>query len=184
MTCVVGIEDGSRVLIAGDSAGAANGTRTTRADEKVFLVDTVAFGFTNSFRMGQLLRYSLVLPDLPADREDLERWMSVDFINAVRKCLKRRGYARCSDDGEEGGTFLVGIGSQLFRVTSDYQVGRSLYGYDAIGCAEAVALGALHATSERSARFRAQRALEAAAEHSTGVSPPFNFIASPRLWVH
>ena len=40
MTCIVGIADGAKVWIGGDSAGVAGWSLTVRADEKVFAVGT------------------------------------------------------------------------------------------------------------------------------------------------
>lgn len=62
MTCIVGIADGKKVWIGGDSQGTAGHALTIRADTKVFVKDPMVFGFCGSYRMGQLLRHSLSLP--------------------------------------------------------------------------------------------------------------------------
>ena len=63
-----------------------------RADEKVFRNGDFLMGFTTSFRMGQLLRYKLNPPRRhPDDR--VAKYMVVDFIDAVRECLKAGGWA-------------------------------------------------------------------------------------------
>lgn len=58
MTCIVGLVDGDRVILGGDSAGIAGWHLQLRADEKVFRNGPYAIGFTTSFRMGQILRYA------------------------------------------------------------------------------------------------------------------------------
>ena len=80
------------VYIGGDSAGVAGLSLVVRADEKVFRNGDFLMGFTTSFRMGQLLRYKLYPPRRhPDDR--VAKYMVVDFIDAVRECLKAGGYA-------------------------------------------------------------------------------------------
>ena len=54
------------MYIGGDRAGVAGLSLTVRADEKVFQNGEFLMGFTTSFRMGQLLRYSLKPPPPPA----------------------------------------------------------------------------------------------------------------------
>jgi len=174
MTCIVGIVHREGVIIGGDSAGVTTYRIVRRADEKVFQVGEFIMGFTDSFRMGQILRYSFVPPARGA--EDDLTFMNTKFIDAVRQCLKSGGYARKSDEVESGGTFLVGYKGKLYCVESDYQVGISLEEFEAIGCGEEFALGCLHATPGQDPRARAQMALEAAARFSTGVRGPFNFV--------
>jgi ATP-dependent protease HslVU (ClpYQ) peptidase subunit len=174
VTCIVGIEHGGKVLIGGDSAGTGGYHQTIRADEKVFLNGEFAFGFTSSFRMGQLLRYKLTVPDF-VENADLDTHMVTSFVDAVRTTLKQGGFAQ-NDRGEEcGGTFLVGVRGRLYTIYDDYQVARSVDGYAAVGCGDQLALGALYATSQLRPKARATRALEAAAKFSSGVAGPFNF---------
>lgn len=182
MTCIVGLRTDEGVWVGGDSAGLAGWSRTIRADAKVFaLEERMLFGFTDSFRMGQLLRYELALPRRhPGD--DLMEYMVVDFIAAVRTCLKDGGYARDKSGEEAGGTFIVATEGRIFRVDSDYQVGEPVAPYTAVGCGYDLALGALHATRDISGltpEDRVRMALEAAAEHSAGVAPPFVTLALP-----
>lgn len=177
MTCIVGIAEAGRVTIGGDSAGVAGLSLTVRADAKVFRRGEYVFGFTSSFRMGQLLRYSLEPPKPPDADRDLMRFMVVDFVNALRKSLSEGGYATKYYEVETGGTFLVGVRGRLFKVEEDYQVGEALAGYDACGCGEEFATGALYATRGRPARSRVRLALEAAEANSAGVRGPFVIVS-------
>jgi len=172
MTAIVGITERGAVHIGGDSAGIEGLSLTVRADTKVFRKQGYLFGFTTSFRMGQLIRYSL---DLPKPKGRLDNFMTTTFIDALRSCLKSGGWARKDNEREEGGTFLVGIRGQLFAVYEDYQVARAADGFAAVGCGDQIALGALYATagSGLSARRRITLALEAAERFSAGVRSPF-----------
>lgn len=179
MTCIVGIEGLDGVVVGGDSAGTSGWVRTHRADPKVFEHDAgYVIGFTTSYRMGQLIRYADLPKPLDRQGDDLDRFMAVDFVNAIRQVLKDGGWAEKDKDREDGGTFLVGAGGRLFKVDADYQVGRSLDGYDAAGSGWEPALGSLHTTkgTEMLPHIRAHRALEAAAHHNASVCPPFTVV--------
>lgn len=173
MTCVVGFVEGGTVWIGADSAGVGGYSLTVRADLKVFRNGPMLFGFTSSFRMGQLLRWSLEVPDHDP-RVPVEKYMATTFVDAVRSCLKDKGFARKSSEEEIGGTFLVAYKGRLFCIQNDYQVAETVDGFDAVGCGEDIAKGALFAPTGLSGRERALMALTAAERHSAGVRAPFH----------
>jgi len=174
MTAIVGFTDGNTVSIGGDSAGVAGLDLTVRSDSKVFKNGEFIFGFTTSFRMGQLIRYRFKPPAI-RENQDLMEYMTTDFVDDLRACLKNGGFAEKDKEQERGGTFLVGLRGRLFQIASDYQVGESLDGYDACGCGESFLLGAMFATknSNMSTEARLLLALAAAERHSAGVRAPF-----------
>lgn len=159
-----------------DSAGVGGYSLTVRADTKVFRNGPMLFGFTTSFRMGQLLRYALTVPDHDP-RVDVEKYMATTFVDAVRECLKSHGFASKSCEVESGGTFLVGYKGRLFCIYDDYQVAEAADRYDAVGCGHDIAKGALFATPELSGEERAKTALSAAERYSSGVRSPFVVMA-------
>ncbi len=177
MTCIVGLVEKGEVLIGGDSAGVncSSLAMTVRADHKIFRNGPFLMGFTTSFRMGQLLRFSFNPPKRHSDT-DVYAYMVTDFVDAVRTCLKDGGYAERSHDAERGGEFLVGYEGRIFRVESDYQVGESSCGYNAVGCGEDFALGSLYSTTGAAPKDRIHQALKAAAQFSAGVSAPFHIV--------
>ncbi|MCO5998272.1 hypothetical protein [Actinoallomurus rhizosphaericola] len=180
MTAIVGITDGSTVVIAGDSAGVGGDITQPRLDAKVFTNGPYVVGYTTSFRMGQILRYAFKAPVPPDGEDGLHAFMCTGFINGVRESLKEGGWASKDNDQEEGGSFLVGIRGRLFEICADYQVGEMADGYTAVGCGAEIALGALHATAgtDMPLQARAIAALEAAAHFSTGVRSPFTVVAT------
>jgi hypothetical protein len=181
VTVIAGLVHNGRVHIAGDSAGVAGYSLTVRADAKVWAAGPYAFGFTTSFRMGQLLRYAYQPPAPPEDH-DLHRFMVTTWTDALRTCLKDGGWARKDSEQEQGGTFLVGVSGRLFIVGGDYQIGEPADGYAAVGCGEDLALGALHATTALGLkpRRRLAHALAAAEHHSAGVTGPCTYAKTPR----
>lgn len=175
MTCIAGIRtDDGRVYIGGDSAGIGGMSLSVRADQKVFINGEFLFGFTSSFRMGQVLRYAFTPPKRHPDK-DIMTFMVTEFIDGVRDAFKAAGVARKSDEVEACGTFLVGYAGRLFNISDDYQVGEAACGYDAVGCGADIANGALFANSG-DPEGRIRQALQAAEAHSAGVRGPFHVL--------
>jgi ATP-dependent protease HslVU (ClpYQ) peptidase subunit len=161
VTCIVAYADGKRVWMGGDSAGVSWHQLSVRADEKVFRNGAYLMGFTSSFRMGQLLRYRFTPPKHHPD-DDLTHFMSTEFVDEVRKCLKTYGYATVRENEETGGCFLVGIEGQIFKIEADYQVAKPMLPFDACGCGEELALGALFAMATKGGKLKPEEVVEAA----------------------
>jgi ATP-dependent protease HslVU (ClpYQ) peptidase subunit len=182
MTCIVGYVEKERVYIGGDSAGLAGWSSLARADEKVFVKpnngNPMIFGFTSSFRMGQIIRYSFKLPEQSSKSSDYEYLCSV-FVDELRKSFKDKGYCEVKDNKERGGTFLMGYKGALYQINPDFQVGQSLKNYEAVGCGQDLALGALFAleNNQASPDHKIKVALQAATEFSGAVRPPYNILS-------
>lgn len=177
MTCIVGVVDGRKVWIGGDSAGCGFNTVVLRADPKVFRVGRLVVGYTTSFRMGQLLQHSLRVPTHPKGMDD-HRWLVTRLMDSVRRCLKAGGWMKQTNMVEEGGNFLIGYKGGIFEVDSDGQVAIPAQGYASCGSGQAFALGALHAASELAIapKEAMMLALAAAAAHNPFVRPPFHVL--------
>ena len=167
------------MIIGGDSCGSGCGAERIRSDSKVFKRGELAFGYTSSYRMGQLLRYSLKVPDRGI--QDWHEYMSTRFVDAVRECLKSGGMAKVENGVEVGGIFIVASAQRLFKIYDDFQVGETSDTFDATGCGEDYALGALAVQTK--AEFEAwtpkeqvRRALLVAERYSAGVKRPFKFV--------
>ncbi len=183
MTCIVGLIDEGTVYMGADSAGVGATDIQIRKDQKIFSNGDFIFGFTSSFRMGQLLKYKLSIPPIPA-KADLYDYMVTYFIDAVRSCLKAGGYTRVVNKVEEGGFFLVGIKDRLFEIQTDFQVAEMITHYSAVGCGYDIAFGSLYSTAGEigSPSERIKKALQAAAYHSNSVAPPFHIIDTKSLF--
>jgi ATP-dependent protease HslVU (ClpYQ) peptidase subunit len=178
MTCVVALRHENKIYMGCDSAGVGGYSRSNRLDPKIYRVGEMLIGFTTSFRMGQLLGYSLTPPKHHAD-VPIENYMTTSFIDSVRACLKGGGWAEKDKDQERGGTFLVAYRGRIFEIESDYQVGERKEPYSAVGCGFDLALGSLFTSQSEQVpwgpRERVETALMAAAAFSAGVYPPFRF---------
>ena len=147
MTAIAGLVYDNTVWIGGDSAAVGGYNLTVRADQKVFQNRDMLFGFTSSFRMGQLLQYDLKIP-LQSDADSIEKYLSTTFMCAVRETLKQGGYAKKNSDAEEGGSFLLGYRGRLFIIDTDYQVGEAICNYDSLGCGSDIVKGSLYSTQD------------------------------------
>lgn len=179
MTAIVGIAERGQVWMGSDSAGVSGSgfVLTVRTSPKVFRVGPYIMGYTDSFRMGQVLQHGMK-PPTPPRRGDLERFLVTEWVDALRAALKAAGWATTRDGQEGAGLFLLGVRGRLFYIGSDYQVGESADGYDAVGCGSEPARGSLFATAGAKPETRILTALKAAQRFSAGVRGPFHIVRS------
>ena len=149
MTCIAGCTQGNHVFIGGDSAGSNRHQIHTRSDAKIFKNKKMLFGFTSSFRMGQLLRHVLIIPDHPESMKTIT-YLHTKFLPAVISCLQDNLYANVKDNEITGGTFLLGYQGKLYTIYDDFQISESADCFSAVGCGESYAYGAWHATRNTS----------------------------------
>lgn len=137
MTCIVGFVEGNTVWVGGDSAGTSwNFNQDLYDTPKVFRVGSALIGSCGSARQGDLLRYSLEMPDHDP-RKPLEKYMGTAFIDAVRKCFKDGGVCALEHGVENNqGAFIVGYKGRIFTIYSDFQVRVPKLPYAAVGCGD------------------------------------------------
>ena len=177
MTCIVGLVEDDVIYMGGDSAGVAGWDLRIRVDKKVFVKNDMVFGFTSSFRMGQIIQYNFNIPEHSQGKETME-YLCGDFIDALTKCFKEKGFAKIESEEVQGGIFLLGYNGGLYKIEEDFQVGIIQEKYNACGCGESYAIGALKALEhiEMKPVQRVETALSIAADYSAGVRGPFNII--------
>jgi ATP-dependent protease HslVU (ClpYQ) peptidase subunit len=176
MTCIVAVSDGEHVYMAGDSAAVDehNNFVTIRREPKVFSNGQFLLGFSGSFRFGRAMEYYWTPPD--RDIDDLNTYMNIRVTESIREmCDEYRIDITSEGDNSE---LLLGIDGHIFEMCNDWHIGENLHTYNAIGSGSDYALGSLWTTSGQvmSPFDRLTLALEAAAEFSTSVRPPFIFI--------
>jgi len=174
MTCVVGLLDKGDVWMGADGA-TSNGWITHQSCyKKMYRRDAALFGVSGSWRGSQLMQYALRIPKRDVG-ESLEKYMYIDFINALRGCFEDGGHTKKEDGVETVGTnALIAYAGRLFRLDSDLHLGESLDDFDAVGSGYQVALGSLATSIGRPPRERVMLALKAAARFISTVGPPFN----------
>lgn len=135
MTCIVGLEHEGKVYLAGDIQGTGGNHKVTHTEPKVFIKGEVGFGYTTSYRFGQILQHVLNTPVAPA-KEDVYKWLVSTLVPDIRKALKDSGY-------ETGGTCLIAVKGQLWELQDDFSVLRSTEGFTAIGSGHEFAKGCM-----------------------------------------
>jgi ATP-dependent protease HslVU (ClpYQ) peptidase subunit len=182
MTCIVAIAQNGTVYMGSDHAASDDKTGwiIARKEPKCFKVGQYGIAFTDSFRMGQILQYNWTPPKYTPTKTNsgLDKFMRTKFVDSVKQAFKDNGFGSIVQGQEdEGGIFIVGVEGRIFTVDEDFHVGEAVVNYMAEGSGGQLALGALHATkNQKNPRMRLKLALEAAAEFSMSVSPPFTYI--------
>jgi hypothetical protein len=182
MTCIVAIAQNGVVYMAADHAASdeKSGWILSRKDPKVFKVAQYGIAFTDSFRMGQILQYSWTPPRYTPTKTNvgLDKFMKTKFVDSVKEAFRGGGYgSQVSGQEDEGGIFIVGVCGRIFTIDEDFHVGENIVNYMAEGSGGMFALGSLHTTKhQKNPKIRLKLALEAAAEFSMSVAPPFTYI--------
>lgn len=171
MTCIVGVEHNNKVYIGGDSMAAAGWDSHTIDFKKVFRNGEFLIGYSNSFRMGQLLQHSLSIPK--QNNIDDYSYIITCVVPTVQELFIDNRFGKLSDNRVEGGDFLLGYRGKLYKIDSDFQVMRYKSGVYALGCGYAYALGSVITNKSDDVKERILTALSVSAEFSNGVCPPF-----------
>ncbi len=141
MTCIVGLEHKGKVYLGGDIQGTGWNNKVVHTQPKVFNKKGVIFGYTTSYRFGQLLEHALPDPVVPENDAEVYRWLISVLVPSIKATLKENDY-------EGGGNCLIGVKGQLWELQNDYSVLRSVKGYGAVGSGYEYATGSLHTTIE------------------------------------
>lgn len=175
MTCIVGVKEGRRVWIGGDSAASSPPNEVyTFSGPKVFAVGEYLVGYTISYRAGQVLRHDVDWPSPPAE-VDLERFLVREIVPELRRALRDAGALKVTNGVEQTAQFVIGVRGELMTVGTDFSVGALQEPYLAVGSGRHNAYGALHALADSglAGEERVRKALEAAASFTSNVRPPF-----------
>lgn len=176
MTCIVAIETTDGVVIGSDRMGSNGHTGSPVTEAKIFTKGEVTIGYTSSFRMGQLLQYALAIPDIKQD-QNIDEWVAVDFIQALRTTYKDHGWDEVKDGVAIGGTFILVVRSRAYIIQDNYSFIRRITGEYAVGSGCDYALGSLRSTRDKMPTTdRVLEALATAAEYVVSVAGPFDII--------
>ena len=180
MTCIVAIEKDGKVTMGGDRLGSNGYTGAPVAQAKVFTKNHVTIGYCGSFRMGQLLQHALDLP-LISESTDLDKWVAIEFMQAIRKAYADNGWDKQKDGEAHGGNFLLAVRGRCYEIQSDYSYLRHISGEYAIGSGQDYALGSLRSTRNKMSTVkRILESLETAAEYVVSVSAPFDIVETSK----
>ena len=147
MTLIIGLVHDGQAYLAGDTAASNGHTYQHTVQPKVFKNGGLLFGYTTSFRMGQLLEHNLSVPARTVGQELLP-WLVCGLVPAVRGCLSQGGFAQNCSGNERGGNFLIVAEERIFEMQAEYSVLERTDGYAAVGSGEDYALASLHTTAQ------------------------------------
>lgn len=164
--------------MAGDAAAISGHLSGTIREAKIFRRGAYLIGNTGSFRLGQMLKYDIDLPE-PAETDDTMGFMVCQFVEAVRQRMVALSISPRRDNVDKGGNFLVAIRDRIFHIYEDFQVNERHEDYDAAGSGMEVALGSLYSTGALPAKERLNQALAAADHFGSHVRPPYTMQDMP-----
>lgn len=158
--------------MGGDSCGSDYYSWVHVQNPKVFLVDRFLIGCCGSFRMIDLLRFSLKVDEQPSDQSD-DAYIRTTFVTTLRKLLKDNGFMD-GDGRDRGGNFLLGYRGNLYEIQDDFSVLNAPQWGHAVGSGEQPARGSLYTTKDDwDCYARLRKALEAAEATTPSVRGPF-----------
>ncbi len=138
MTLIVGIDleiEGKKITyLAGDRCGSDGFSKSNYTKSKVFKRGEYAFGYTSSFRMGQILEYATISKDLPSWKEESNLYVS--FINWLRSAMKDGGFLQEKSGVVSAGNFIFYNGNILSEVQDGFSILIPSDGLLAVGSGE------------------------------------------------
>lgn len=180
MTVIIGMEYEGKVLLCGDSL-VSEGCRVHAITDKVFRKDDFVFGVAGSLRFSKLVQHSFTPPRFNPN-VSLDEYMTVEFTNALRACLKSAGYSEKDNEKEShDSSLLIGFKGGLWKACFDYAVFKS-NAIDAIGSGGQIALGALEVFHSENMMQKPESMLLAAADvaekYISSVRQPFHIVST------
>jgi ATP-dependent protease HslVU (ClpYQ) peptidase subunit len=175
MTCIVGLRTSNITILSADSMGSGELVSERYTTEKIFkLVDsrntTMLVGFQGSYRIGDIIKYCLDIPDIP--KRNINKYMVREFIPSLITALDEGGcLLQQEDKGIKGGECIIGVRDKLFLIQDDFSVLEPQAKFTSIGSGFTYALGSLHTTTNMilSPQHRVELALNAASIYSPTV---------------
>ena len=114
MTCIVAMVGDGKVHMAGDKMGSNGFSRKEYSKPKVFINDGFIFGYTDSYRMGQLLEHHWTPPVRPEGVSD-DKYLYKIVVDSFIKLFQDNHFGRKDGVEVESGEFLFGWKGRLFR---------------------------------------------------------------------
>lgn len=182
MTCIAAVVGGNGVVyMGGDSAGVSDDSVYSLGigtESKIWESEGILFGASGSFRVAQVVRRHMHIPQFNPAADPLE-YLTGSFVSSMREALRENGALRIKEEDsteEFDGSILLGFCGHVFAVFSDFGVEELVHGYGAVGCGAPIALGSLATSEGASPKKRIKTALLAAERHSAGVRGPMTII--------
>lgn len=171
MTCIVGINTGEKIIIAGDRMASNSFIKMEANRTKVFKKDNFIFGVCGSPRVAQLLKYKLSIPRRFMG-QSMEEYIYTSFTDSVISVLDENNALEIKDGLKKfRGSFLFGFENRLYEMESNFQALEDSRGFNACGSGEYHAMASLYSTKDLEVKpeERLKKAIECANEFVVSV---------------
>lgn len=200
MTTIIGIQGEDYTLIGTDTRissidgdGMAYQVSTlATGHSKIATTGRYLLGAAGDMRAINLLHHAFT-PPIPTPTltgKRLDKFITLDFIPALRTCFEEHGYSQPQDSGqhiaEQGSNIIVSINARLYIIENDYSWTSDTQGIYAIGTGAPYALGAAQALKPTNvptptqAKQLATKALTIAAKYDPHTGPPIHTYTQTR----
>lgn len=177
MTCIAGINTGSKIIIAGDNMG-SNGFTYGQYGSKVFKKDGFIFGVSGDYRVMRLLKHKLKIPKRYVG-QDIDDYIYNDFTDSVINLLINNNAAIKKDDKSQmEASFLFGYENKLMQMQGNFQILENAKGYDECGSGGFHAISSLYSTEglNITPQDRLKKAIECANEFVMSVDNKIDMV--------
>lgn len=161
MTCIIAHATRTSSFIAADKLGSNNFTKAIQSEPKIFEKefdsrvleegfiptihkDTMTIGYTTSFRMGQLLKHCLVLPE-KQPTQSFKEYLVQSVVPAIRTLFREEWGSRADNQDVGGGQFIILHKHKIYEIHEDFCVLEPKNNISAVGS------GAYHAIAAMAA---------------------------------
>lgn len=149
MTCIIALRDKetNTVYLAGDKLGSNGSTKAVYKDPKVFQVGHFYFGYTTSFYMGQLLKYSWKQP-CKTMHQDEDEYIYRDVVQSLKKVFSDNNFGQNQNGHEpDFGCFIMVYKGRIFKVQDNMSL-LEVEDFVSVGCGEYYATGSVLALTQ------------------------------------
>lgn len=145
MTCIVGINTGKKIIIAGDNMG-SNGFTYGQYGSKVFEKDGFIFGICGDYRVMKLIKHKLVIPNRYIG-QDVEDYLYNTFTDSIMALLRNNNATvKNHEQFKMEADLLFGYENKLMQMQGNFQILENAKGYDECGSGGYHAIASLYST--------------------------------------
>lgn len=146
MTCIVAFKtvEGHTVLAGDFMASNGHSFRKVRSAKIFKKAENCAIGYTDSFRMGQILEHVWSMPDRSVNCDD-EEYLYINIVESLRTTFSALNYGTKGAKEEYFGSFLLVYKDRIFEVQGNMSMLEFVEDMCAVGSGQDAALGAMMA---------------------------------------
>lgn len=146
MTCIVGINTGSKIIIAGDNMGSNGFVSMQDKKPKVFKKGDFIFGVCGSYRVMQILANKFEAPKRFVG-QSTDDYIYNTVANYIYSIFDSNNVLELKDGLKRfSGSFLFGYEKELYQMCGNFQIHINSKNYDECGSGGYHAIASLYST--------------------------------------